>query len=109
MKLSDLIDSIHVRSVAGTLETEVSGVFHDSRKVKPGGVFCALKGDGSDGHHYIQAAIDNGAVAVISEQPNPAEFIATWIQVGNGRAAMAIAAANFEGQALTIGSVAGIF
>ena len=97
MKLSDLIDSIHVRSVAGTLETEVSGVFHDSRKVKPGGVFCALKGGGSDGHHYIQAAIDNGAVAVISEQPNPAEFIATWIQVGNGRAAMAIAAANFEG------------
>lgn len=97
MKLSDLIESIHVRSVAGTLETEVSGVYHDSRKVQPGGVFVALKGGGSDGHHYIQAAIDKGAVAVISELPNPAEFIATWVQVGNARAAMAIAAANFEG------------
>lgn len=97
MKLSDLIESIHVRSVAGTLETEVSGVYHDSRKVQPGGVFVALKGGGSDGHHYIQAAIEKGAVAVISELPNPAEFIATWVQVGNARAAMAIAAANFEG------------
>lgn len=97
MKLSDLIESIHVRSVAGTLETEVSGVYHDSRKVQPGGVFVALKGGGSDGHHYIQASIDKGAVAVISELPNPAEFIATWVQVGNARAAMAIAAANFEG------------
>lgn len=97
MKLSDLIESIHVRSVAGTLDTEVSGVYHDSRKVQPGGVFVALKGGGSDGHHYIQAAIDKGAVAVISELPNPAEFIATWVQVGNARGAMAIAAANFEG------------
>jgi len=97
MKLSELVENIHVRHVAGTLETEVSGVHHDSRSVRPGGVFCALKGAGRDGHEFIQAAIENGAVAVLSERPNPAEFLATWIQVGNGRAAMAIAAANFEG------------
>lgn len=97
MKLSELIENIHVRHVAGTLETEVTGVHHDSRSVKPGGVFCALKGVGRDGHEFIQAAIENGAVAILSERPNPAEFLATWIQVGNGRAAMATAAANFEG------------
>jgi UDP-N-acetylmuramoyl-L-alanyl-D-glutamate--2,6-diaminopimelate ligase len=98
MKLSELIEHIHVRHVAGTLETEVTGVHCDSRSVKPGGVFCALKGAGRDGHEFIQAAIENGAVAILSERPNPAEFLATWIQVGNGRAAMATAAANFEGR-----------
>lgn len=98
MRLSELLENIHVRHVAGTLETEVSGVFHDSRRVKPGGVFCALQGVGRDGHEFIQAAIENGAVAILSERPNPAEFAATWIQVGDGRAAMATAAANFEGR-----------
>jgi UDP-N-acetylmuramoyl-L-alanyl-D-glutamate--2,6-diaminopimelate ligase len=98
MKLSELIEHIHVRHVAGTLETEVTGVHCDSRSVKPGGVFCALKGAGRDGHEFIQAAIENGAVAILSEHPNPAEFLATWIQVGNGRSAMATAAANFEGR-----------
>jgi UDP-N-acetylmuramoyl-L-alanyl-D-glutamate--2,6-diaminopimelate ligase len=98
MKLSELIEHIHVRHVAGTLETEVTGVHCDSRSVKPGGVFCALKGAGRDGHEFIQVAIENGAVAILSERPNPAEFLATWIQVGNGRSAMATAAANFEGR-----------
>ena len=69
MKLVDVIDSIYVKSVTGTLEVPVSGVYYDSRQVKPGGVFCALKGGGRDGHDYLNAAIDNGAVAIISERP----------------------------------------
>ncbi len=97
MKLDDVIDGIHVRHLAGTLQKDVTGVFCDSRQVVPGGVFCALKGEGRDGNSYIQAAIERGAVAVLSEQPNPAEFMATWIQVGDARAAMARVAANFEG------------
>jgi UDP-N-acetylmuramoyl-L-alanyl-D-glutamate--2,6-diaminopimelate ligase len=97
MKLADVIDSIFVKHVAGTLEVDVTGVYYDSRRVKPGGVFCALKGGGRDGHDYLDAAIGNGAVAIISEQPNPAAFAATWLQVGDARAAMALAAANLEG------------
>ncbi len=97
MKLSDVIDGIHVKSVAGTLETEVSGVFYDSRKVIPGGVFCALKGVGSDGNRFIDAAVERGAAAILSELPNPAQFSATWVQVGDSRRAMALASANFEG------------
>lgn len=98
MKLSEVIDGIHVKSVAGTLETEVSGVFYDSRKVVPGGVFCALKGVGSDGNRYVETAVEKGAVAILSELPNPVRFTATWIQVGDARKAMAQAAANFEGR-----------
>lgn len=97
MKLADVIDSIYVKSVAGTLEVEVSGIYYDSRQVKPGGVFCAIKGGGRDGHDYLNAAIENGAVAIISELPNPAAFPATWLHVGDARAAMAIAAGNLEG------------
>lgn len=97
MKLSEIIEGIHVKSVAGTLETEVSGVFYDSRLVVPGGVFCALKGVGSDGNRFVEAAVANGAVAILSDQPNPVRFSATWVQVGDARQAMARAAANFEG------------
>lgn len=97
MKLEDIIDGIYVKSVAGPLALEVSGVFYDSRKVVPGGVFCALEGVGADGHEYLGEAIEKGAVAVISEKPNPAEFPATWLQVGNARDAMGLASAQFEG------------
>ncbi|MBP9222667.1 MAG: UDP-N-acetylmuramoyl-L-alanyl-D-glutamate--2,6-diaminopimelate ligase [Verrucomicrobiales bacterium] len=97
MKLSDVIDHIYVKSVAGPLETEVSGVHYDSRKVTPGGLFCAIKGGGLDGHEFLDAAIANGAVAIFSELPNPAAFPVTWVQVGDVRAAMAIAAGNIEG------------
>jgi UDP-N-acetylmuramoyl-L-alanyl-D-glutamate--2,6-diaminopimelate ligase len=96
-KLDQVIEGIHVRHLAGTLDREVSGIFHDSRRVEPGGVFCAIAGGGRDGHEFIQSAIERGAVAILSERPNPAEFFATWIQVGDVRAAMARAAANFEG------------
>lgn len=98
MKLADVIDSIYVKHVVGTLEVEVTGVYYDSRRVQPGGIFCALKGGGRDGHDYLEAAMENGAVAIISDRPNPAAFAATWLQVGDARAAMALAAANLEGQ-----------
>lgn len=97
MNLSDVIDGFHVRHVSGTLDREVSGVYFDSRQVKPGGIFCALKGGDQDGLRYVQDAVDRGAVAVVSDRPDPAGFMATWIQVGDGRAAMAKMAANLEG------------
>ena len=97
MKLSELIESICVRSVSGSLDVNVSGVFFDSRKVVDGGVFCALAGQGDDGNQYIDAAIENGAVAVISGQPYASDFAVTWVQTDDPRLAMGIAAANLEG------------
>lgn len=97
MKLEEIINGIYVKSVSGPITVDVSGVFYDSRKVVPGGVFCALEGVGADGHDYLEQAIENGAVAVISERPNPAEFSATWLHVGNARDAMGLAAAQLEG------------
>ncbi|MDF1849403.1 MAG: UDP-N-acetylmuramoyl-L-alanyl-D-glutamate--2,6-diaminopimelate ligase [Verrucomicrobiales bacterium] len=96
MKLSELLDSIHVKSVSGSIEMEISGIHFDSRRVEEGSLFCALEGQGSDGHDFIDSAIENGAVAILSSRPNPAEFIATWIQVPDARQAMGKASASLQ-------------
>lgn len=97
MKLEKVIDSIHVKSVTGSLDVEVTGVCYDSRSVVEGSVFFALEGAGLDGHDFIGSAVDKGAVAIFSEKPDPAEFPVPWIQVRDARAAMGLAAANLEG------------
>ncbi len=97
MKLEDVIESVHVKSVSGPIDIDVSGVYYDSRKVTPGGIFCALKGVGSDGFEFIDSAIRNGAVAVVSDRPYPAEFSGTWLHVSDARGAMGRIAANLEG------------
>lgn len=97
MKLEDAIDSIHVKSVSGPIDVDVSGVSYDSRKITSGGVFCALKGVSSDGHDFIDSAVENGAVAIVSEKPYPAEYSGTWLQVSDARGAMGHIAANLEG------------
>ena len=48
---------------------EASGVEMDSRDVKPGDVFVALKGEAMDGHRFIEAAFAKGAVAAITDRP----------------------------------------
>ena len=47
---------------------DISGIAYDSREVKKGNLFVAIEGEYFDGHDYIQAAIDNGAVAVVGEK-----------------------------------------
>lgn len=108
MKLEDVIEGIPVKAVAGSLDVEVSGVFHDSREVRDAGLFCALEGLGADGHDFIGGAVERGAVAVLSERPNPAEFPIAWIQARNARAAMGLAAANLAGHPSREFSVVGV-
>ena len=52
----------------GDLEIEIKGVERDSRNIKKGYLFVAIKGFETDGHEYIQKAIENGAVAIAIEQ-----------------------------------------
>jgi UDP-N-acetylmuramoyl-L-alanyl-D-glutamate--2,6-diaminopimelate ligase len=77
----------------------ISGVHYDSRKIQPGWVFVAWKGESTDGNRYIDAALKNGAVAVVTdsaaEQPRPG---AAWAVVPHGRQALAQASANFYGR-----------
>lgn len=76
---------------------EISQIACDSRKVKPGALFFALRGAKEDGKAFIQDAIQRGAVAIASEASSSSPLapnIAT-VQVGNARKALAIASANF--------------
>ncbi len=49
-------------------DVQITGISIDSRAVKPGHLFVAMRGGTLDGHDYIQGAIDNGAVAVVGER-----------------------------------------
>ena len=99
MKWQDLLAGAEVLSVTGG-DREVTGLQYDSRKVQPGDAFIAMKGGTTDGNKYINAAIDKGAVAVLSDSAEQKPRIGVgWAQVdpGKGRRAMGCASANLYG------------
>jgi UDP-N-acetylmuramoyl-L-alanyl-D-glutamate--2,6-diaminopimelate ligase len=74
----------------------VAGVEYDSRRVRPGTVFVAMKGETSDGNRYIDQTIAAGAVAIVTDSAEevPRSAVA-WAQVVHGRRALARLSANF--------------
>ena len=92
MKLTEIIKNLNAE-VFGESDIEISGIAYDSRKVKPGYLFLAITGFETDGHKYIDSAIENGAVAVIGE--NDVECGATYVKVADSRKAMALCAAAY--------------
>jgi UDP-N-acetylmuramoyl-L-alanyl-D-glutamate--2,6-diaminopimelate ligase len=76
----------------------VTGVSFDSRTVKPGYLFVAVKGTLSDGHQYIQKAVELGAIAVVCEKlPETIDERAVFVTVRNSGQALGIIASNFSG------------
>ena len=71
MKLKKLIQDFEIADVKGSKEIEISGICSDSRRLSPGNLFIAKKGNDSDGNRFIGQAIDNGASAVLTEFYNP--------------------------------------
>jgi len=98
MTLQQLLQGAEVLSQSGnsTGNPAVTGVDYDSRRVRPGNVFVAMKGETSDGNRFIDKAIAAGAVAVVTdsaaETPRPG---VAWAQVPHGRRALARLSANF--------------
>jgi UDP-N-acetylmuramoyl-L-alanyl-D-glutamate--2,6-diaminopimelate ligase len=75
----------------------VADIAYDSRAVKGGEIFVALKGQRADGTAFARQAIASGAVAIISEEPRPDDVTAPWISVTDARRALAILATEFFG------------
>ena len=94
MTFEYLLDGAEVLARSGN--PDVSGVEYDSRRVKPGCVFVAMRGETSDGNRYIDQAIKAGAVAVVTDSPaeKPREGVA-WAVVPHGRRALARVSENF--------------
>ncbi|MBZ0241764.1 MAG: UDP-N-acetylmuramoyl-L-alanyl-D-glutamate--2,6-diaminopimelate ligase, partial [Bacteroidales bacterium] len=94
--LSDIIYKCPVRDVAGDTSICVDALCFDSREVRPGSLFFAVTGRSSDGHLFINQAVENGAIAVICEKmPEQLQQNISYIRVKNSAYSLALAAANF--------------
>src|SRR5882724_2860592 len=94
MNFLELLYGAEVLSQSGN--PGISGLEYDSRRIKPGDLFIAMRGESSDGNKFIDQAIAAGAVAVVSdsESEKPREGVA-WAQVPHGRRALARLSINF--------------
>jgi UDP-N-acetylmuramoyl-L-alanyl-D-glutamate--2,6-diaminopimelate ligase len=86
---------------------DIAGLDDDSRRVKPGWCFVAMRGETADGNRYIDTALEAGAVAVVSDSLPPRAGVA-WAQVLHGRRALARVSANFYGRPAERLLIAGI-
>ncbi|MFN7328776.1 MAG: Mur ligase family protein, partial [Bacteroidota bacterium] len=97
-ELKDILYRVNITSTSGSMNVEVKSVCFDSRKVKPGSLFVAIKGTQSDGHVFIEKAVASGAVAVIAEKlPDSISEVATYVTVKDSAHALGIIASNFYG------------
>jgi UDP-N-acetylmuramoyl-L-alanyl-D-glutamate--2,6-diaminopimelate ligase len=94
MTFQHLLDGAEFLSQSGN--PDVTGVEYDSRRVKAGCVFVAMRGETSDGNRFIDKAIAAGAVAIVTDSPaeKPRDGVA-WALVPHGRRALARLSANF--------------
>jgi UDP-N-acetylmuramoyl-L-alanyl-D-glutamate--2,6-diaminopimelate ligase len=87
---------VSLLSTSGDPELEIAGIAMDSRQVKPGFAFVAIKGAAQDGHQYITQAINNGAKAIICQNlPAFMEENVAFIQVKDSNLALGTMASNF--------------
>lgn len=98
MKIDDVLRGIEVVSVSGESGITISGIEFDSRNVKPGILFVAVKGIKTDGHDFIKQAVNSGAAAIICERlpENVSKEILT-VRVKDSAKALGLAASNFFG------------
>lgn len=68
MKTSDLCEKIEYRLLQGSMDTEVTDVIYDSRKVTEGTMFVCMVGAVTDGHKYIPDAVEKGAGVIVAER-----------------------------------------
>lgn len=96
--LQDILYTVRIKSLIGRTDVDITNIHIDSRLIEGSGCFVAIKGVSQDGHAFISAAIDKGAVAVVCEQL-PAELIdgITYVQTENAAIAAGIMAHAFYG------------
>ena len=97
MKLKKLLERLEYTCVQGNLDTEITGIENDSRKVTPGSLFFCIRGAVVDGHTYVKDVVSRGAKAVLVEEEVEVPDDVTVIRVADTRYAMALTAAAWYG------------
>ena len=101
MKLKNLLVGLEGLKAKGDLDKEIIGIESNSKNIKEGFMFVAIKGFSVDGHEFIKEAIENGATVVAIEEGFDLKSIkfpedVTVILAKNTRELLAISASNFE-------------
>jgi UDP-N-acetylmuramoyl-L-alanyl-D-glutamate--2,6-diaminopimelate ligase len=103
MNWKELAAEVTAVGAGGASEEPITGIEYDSRKIKPGAVFVAMKGGSTDGNRYIDKAIKAGALGLITDSSNTFDHLLVYqagvpvLEVEHGRRALAEASAAFFG------------
>ena len=98
------------KTAAAQGDLEILEIAYDSRQVKPGSLFVAIRGEKTDGNRFVADAAAGGAVAIVSEQPasGATPVVLPWVQVTDARKALAITAANYFGRPAEVLKLIGV-
>ena len=98
MKIKDIIVNCNLLELVGDKDLDITKVSFDSRQVEPGSLFFAIRGTQTDGHDYIDKAVEQGASAIICEKmPKTLSPNVTYIRVDNSAYVLGVGASNFYG------------
>jgi UDP-N-acetylmuramoyl-L-alanyl-D-glutamate--2,6-diaminopimelate ligase len=103
MNWKEIADEVTAVGAGGDFNEPVTGVEYDSRKVRPGSVFVAMKGGSTDGNRYVEKAIASGALGIITDSAPKFDHLLVFqagmpvLEVEHGRRALAQASAAFFG------------
>lgn len=95
MLLDQLLEAVEVLAATGNLKIHIQGICYDSRQAAPGSLFVAVQGYQTDGHQYIEQAIQAGAVAVVLQRDIAVPAGVTVVKVADSRKALALLADQF--------------
>ena len=101
MKWQDLVKEVTAVESAGDSPQPITGVEYDSRRVRPGAVFVAMKGGLTDGNRFVEKTIASGALGIITDSPHTFDHLLVYqaglpvLEVEHGRRALAEASAAF--------------
>jgi UDP-N-acetylmuramoyl-L-alanyl-D-glutamate--2,6-diaminopimelate ligase len=100
VQLRNLLADVPNAELTGDPQTGIRGLAYDSRRVEPGFLFAAIRGEERDGNEFIDQAIERGAVAILTARPPgaAAQRGITWVRMENERAGLAIMARNYYGR-----------
>lgn len=110
MKLTDLIQGLNLTNIRGNIHVEVTGIAFDSRKVEKGSLFVCIEGFKTDGHEYVDMAVEKGAVVIIAQRKIQVSDDISVIYVEDTRDAMSYIADSFyshPSQELTLVGITG--
>lgn len=97
MQLRTLLENIEFTLAAGSLDTEITTLVYDSRKVEQGSVFVCISGTVRDAHDFIPEVVAKGAAAVIVEKDVETLEGVTYVKVADSRLALAYMSAAYFG------------